>query len=155
MVGAVAILVDRAIWRWRGRRFAHLASDGDLEELHAFAARLGLRREWFQGDHYDVPEDVRRRALALGAHEIDSRELVRRLRQAGLRRPRPDRRAAGADAAARGRRQAARLAGELAARAGAELVDLDDLQGAQAAADLANTVWGRAAGRRPRRRARC
>ena len=31
--------------------WCHMATDGELEELHAFAARLGLRRAWFQRDH--------------------------------------------------------------------------------------------------------
>lgn len=88
----MAILVDRAIWRRRGRAetvgWAHLVSDASYEELHAFAARLGLRRTWFQGDHYDVPAHVRAEALALGAEPVDAAELVRRLRAAGLRRPR-------------------------------------------------------------------
>ena len=83
----VTVIVDRARWPWRGRVWAHLASDESLEELHEFAERLGLRREWFQGDHYDVPAEVRDRALALGAVAVDSRELVHRLRGAGLRRP--------------------------------------------------------------------
>jgi hypothetical protein len=61
----MAILVDEPIWRWRGQRWAHLASDASHEELHAFACSLGLRRAWFQGDHYDVPEDVREQAVAL------------------------------------------------------------------------------------------
>ena len=85
----MAILVDAAIWRWRGRRWAHLVSDESYHELHAFAQRLGLRREWFQGDHYDVPAVVRDQALQLGAEAVPSRELVRRLRAAGLRRVRP------------------------------------------------------------------
>jgi hypothetical protein len=79
------ILVDDALWAWRGRRWAHLVSDHSYEELHAFAAQLGLRREWFQGDHYDVPSASRVEAIALGAHPVSGRELVRRLRDAGLR----------------------------------------------------------------------
>ncbi len=82
----MAIIVDEATWPWRGRRWAHLASDASLEELHAFAAGLGLRREWFQGDHYDVPAAVRDEAIARGAVTVSSRELVQRLRSAGLRR---------------------------------------------------------------------
>src|SRR4051795_2875324 len=35
--------------------WCHMATDGRFEDLHAFAARLGLRRAWFQGDHYDLP----------------------------------------------------------------------------------------------------
>lgn len=87
----MTVLVDRAIWRWRGRRWAHLVSDRSYEELHDFAARLGLERAWFQGDHYDVPAAVREEALALGAEPVDATELVVRLRAAGLRRPRPPR----------------------------------------------------------------
>lgn len=86
----MAILVDQAIWAWRGREWAHLVSDTSYDELHAFAARLGIPTEAFQGDHYDVPTDVRQRAIALGADAVDARELVRRLRAAGLRRSRRD-----------------------------------------------------------------
>ena len=85
------IVIDRPVWWWRGRRWAHLASDTAFDELHDFAARLGLRREWFQGDHYDLPEHRWDEAVALGATPIDSRELVQRLRAAGLRRPRRQR----------------------------------------------------------------
>ena len=87
----MAILVDEAIWPWRGRRWAHLVSDAGYEELHAFAAGVGLRRMAFQGDHYDVPELVRDRALALGAEPVRGRDLVRRLRGAGLRLAAPQR----------------------------------------------------------------
>jgi 2-hydroxychromene-2-carboxylate isomerase len=81
------ILVDEARWPWRGRRWAHLVSDVSYDELHRFAARLGLPRRIFQGDHYDVPTELRERAIRLGALPLDSRELVVRLRAAGLRLP--------------------------------------------------------------------
>jgi hypothetical protein len=89
----VAILVDQAIWSWRGRRWAHLVSDQSFDELHRFAAALGLERAWFQGDHYDVPAEVRDEAIRRGAEPVSARELVLRLRGAGLRdsaRPRRD-----------------------------------------------------------------
>lgn len=82
----MTILVDDAIWRWRGDVWAHLVSDHSYRELHDFADRLGLRRAWFQGDHYDIPARVRLEAIALGATPVGSRELVLRLRAAGLRR---------------------------------------------------------------------
>jgi len=82
----MAILVDTAIWPHRGRRWAHLVSDTSLDELHAFAERLELPRAAFQGDHYDVPTELRARALDAGAEPVSSHELVRRLRAAGLRR---------------------------------------------------------------------
>ena len=84
----MVILVDPAVWPWRGRRWAHLVSDVSYDELHAFAERLGVPRRAFQGDHYDVPAELRQQALTIGATPVDGRELVRRLRQAGLRRPR-------------------------------------------------------------------
>ncbi len=80
------ILVDQAVWPWRGRLWAHLVSDESYEELHSFAGRLGVPRRAFQGDHYDVPTEVRQTAIDLGASPVDSRELVGRLRRAGLRR---------------------------------------------------------------------
>jgi len=81
----VTILVDDAVWPWRGRRWAHLVSDADLGELHDFATRLGVDPRLFEGDHYDVPTEVREAAVALGAQPVSSRELVRRLRASGLR----------------------------------------------------------------------
>ena len=81
----MTILVDAAVWSWRGRRWAHLVSDTSLEELHAFAERLGVDPRLFAGDHYDVTAEWREQAIALGAVAVDSRELVRRLRAGGLR----------------------------------------------------------------------
>lgn len=82
------ILVDRPIWPAHGRRFAHLVSDTSLDELHEFAARLGLPERAFHRDHYDLPDAWWERAVAAGAEPVESREIVRRLRAAGLRRPR-------------------------------------------------------------------
>ena len=82
----MAVLLDPAVWPWRGERWAHLVSDHSYDELHAFAARLGVPRRAFQGDHYDIPASLRDRALALGAEPVSCRELLTRLRAAGLRR---------------------------------------------------------------------
>jgi hypothetical protein len=94
----VAVLVDEPRWWWRGRRWCHLVSDRDLDELHAFADGIGIPRRAFQGDHYDVPEEHRDAVIAAGAVEVPSRELVRRLRAAGLRISPAQRRAAAANA---------------------------------------------------------
>lgn len=82
----MAVLVDEARWEWRGERWAHLVSDRSLDELHEFAGALGLRYLSFQGDHYDVPRPRLPDAIAMGATVVPSRELVRRLVAAGLRR---------------------------------------------------------------------
>lgn len=81
----MVLMVDEAIWPWRDRRWAHLASDQSRDELHDFAQALGLRRVGFQGDHYDVDEVDRERALDAGAGFVPAREIVRRLVASGLR----------------------------------------------------------------------
>ena len=82
----MTILVDDAVWPFRGRRFAHLVSDTSYEELHDFAGRLGLPGRAFHRDHYDVTAELREAAIELGAPPVTSREIVRRLQAAGLRR---------------------------------------------------------------------
>ena len=81
----MAVLIDEPRWWFRGRRWSHLVSDSSLDELHEFAARAWIPRRGFQGDHYDVPEELMAELLAHGAELVQSRELVRRLRAAGLR----------------------------------------------------------------------
>lgn len=82
----MAILVDPPIWPWRGLLWGHLVSDTSYEELHDFAARLGLPRHAFQQDHYDLPAELRDRAIELGATPVPGRELISRLLASGLRR---------------------------------------------------------------------
>ena len=81
----MSVLIDEPRWWFRGRRWSHLVSDSSLDELHEFAARAGIPLRGFQGDHYDVPEELMADLLAQGAELVPSRELVRRLRDAGLR----------------------------------------------------------------------
>jgi hypothetical protein len=95
-MAGVTCLVDECRWPWRGRLWCHLVSDRDLDELHAMADAVGVPRRSFQGDHYDLHEDARTEALALGAVAVTSRELVVRLRAAGLRLSPAARRARGA-----------------------------------------------------------
>lgn len=84
----MAILVDQAVWPWRGRLWAHLTSDVSMRELHAFAEALEIPRRGFGGDHYDVPEEYVPRCVEAGAQVVTGRELVARLTAAGLRRRR-------------------------------------------------------------------
>ncbi|GAA1465969.1 DUF4031 domain-containing protein [Nocardiopsis exhalans] len=84
----MSILIDSPVWPGpRGWSFAHLVSDSSFDELHAFARELGVPERAFERDHYDVPEHLHARALDLGAEHVSGRELVRRLRASGLRRP--------------------------------------------------------------------
>ncbi|WP_091109279.1 DUF4031 domain-containing protein [Geodermatophilus dictyosporus] len=82
----MAVLIDSPVWPWRGRLWSHLVSDVSYDELHAFvAAELGIPRRAFQGDHYDVPEELHAVAVAAGAQPVGARELLARLVGAGLR----------------------------------------------------------------------
>lgn len=51
----------------------------DLDELHAIAEKIGLKRGWFQGQstfaHYDLTASKRALAVAAGAVEIEAGEL--------------------------------------------------------------------------------
>ena len=83
----MALLVDGAHWPWRDRMWCHLVSDTSLDELHAFAQWIGVPARAFQGDHYDIPDEMRHIAVAEGALEVSSREVVSALYAAGLRQP--------------------------------------------------------------------
>jgi hypothetical protein len=82
----VGILIDPPQVAWRGRMWSHLISDTSFEELHEFAARAGIPRHGFDGDHYDVPAEAYDDLVAAGAAPVRSRELVARLVSSGLRR---------------------------------------------------------------------
>lgn len=75
----MAVYVDNERIEWRGKLWCHLVADS-LDELHAFAARIGLQRSWFQGHasypHYDVTTGVRERALNAGALASRKREML-------------------------------------------------------------------------------
>ena len=78
--------VPNAAWRWP--KSAHLFAD-TLAELHAFAARIGLRRAWFQVPspdyhrlpHYDLTAAKRAQAVAHGAIELDARAAIKKWKQ--------------------------------------------------------------------------
>ncbi|MEN9644915.1 MAG: hypothetical protein RL238_1584 [Actinomycetota bacterium] len=90
----MTVLIDEPRWHLHGRTWSHLVSDQSLEELHTFAEAAGIPRRGFHGDHYDVPEEYYDTMVELGAVPTPSRELVRRLRAAGLRLSPAQRRAA-------------------------------------------------------------
>jgi hypothetical protein len=64
-----------------------MVSDTSVAELKEFAADLGLPDRGFQGDHFDVPEHMREIAIAAGAIEVTTREILRALYVSGLRLP--------------------------------------------------------------------
>ncbi|MGH3934652.1 MAG: DUF4031 domain-containing protein [Pseudonocardiaceae bacterium] len=89
--GVPATVGDPATGRRYRSRWCHLfSSEIDQTELHAFAARIGLRRAWFQPgkrlgqpdehdpvkDHYDLTAGKRRHAIAAGAIAVSTDQAV-------------------------------------------------------------------------------
>ncbi|MCX4915459.1 DUF4031 domain-containing protein [Streptomyces sp. NPDC060011] len=82
----MTVYIDPPTWPGHGRVWSHLISDVSYDELHAFAATLGAPRRAFERDHYDIPSHRYAAAVDAGAVEVSSREVVRLLHGAGLRR---------------------------------------------------------------------
>ena len=80
------IVIDPPAVPRYGRTWSHLASDTSYDELHVFAAALGIPTRGFDRDHYDVPSEYYDAAVAAGAVPVSSRDLVVMLVRAGLRR---------------------------------------------------------------------
>lgn len=82
----MAILVDDAIWPFRGGMYCHMMSDtagpAGIAELHAFARKIGLKRSWFQNKprhpHYDLSSQKRAQAIAGGAEAVTPLQLIER-----------------------------------------------------------------------------
>lgn len=80
----MSVYVDNERNDFRGMKMCHLVAD-TLDELHEFADKLHLRREWFQPDvnmpHYDISQGKRRLAVNYGAIEVNRMQLVEMIRK--------------------------------------------------------------------------
>jgi hypothetical protein len=80
----MAVYVDALRdYGWRHGPSCHLIADS-VEELIEFALAMGLRREWFQeksSPHFDITAGGRVQAVAMGAIELDRRQLIGKLRE--------------------------------------------------------------------------
>lgn len=56
-------------------KMSHMIADTEAE-LHAMAARIGIARRWYQGDHYDIALSKRALAVSYGAREITLRQCA-------------------------------------------------------------------------------
>lgn len=77
--------------------FGHMVATESEEELHEFAQKMGLKREWFQqpkkplmrNAHYDLTTKTKiGQALDAGAKLKETKELVKRTWWADEERPR-------------------------------------------------------------------
>ena len=81
----MTVLIDQPIWPAHDTLWGHLVSDHSLEELHVFAASVGIPRRAFDRDHYDFPAHRYDDLVASGATPVSVRQMVTRLRDSGLR----------------------------------------------------------------------
>lgn len=69
------------IYRGKQVKTCHMATDGDVSELHEMAEKLGMRK-YFQDKpgfpHYDLMQGKRIEAVKLGAVEVGFREFLER-----------------------------------------------------------------------------
>jgi hypothetical protein len=76
------IYIDNPIFPFHGKLYCHMATDGDIEELHRMATQLGLKRAWFQNKpghpHYDLSPKKRILAVKYGAVEVSTIEMIRK-----------------------------------------------------------------------------
>lgn len=77
----MAIFIDHPRkYPWREGVWSHLWTDGPIEELHAFARRIGMKRSWFQDrprwPHYDLTGHMPDRAIRAGAKLVTIREYM-------------------------------------------------------------------------------
>ncbi|MGW1889918.1 DUF4031 domain-containing protein [Streptomyces sp. NPDC002004] len=83
----MTVYIDPPTWPGHGRLWSHLISDVSYDELHRFAGRIGVPSRAFERDHYDLPSHRYETAVAAGAVQVSTREVVRLLTESGLRRP--------------------------------------------------------------------
>lgn len=74
----MVVYVDKSENPFGRMKMCHMLAD-TVAELHEFAARIGLRREWFQPfsrPHYDLSKTKRAIAIEAGAIELERHALV-------------------------------------------------------------------------------
>lgn len=75
----MSVYVDNARIPYRRMFMCHMIAD-TLEELHAMADLIGIKRKWFQeksSPHYDICLTKRSMAVANGAIEVGRKQLVK------------------------------------------------------------------------------
>lgn len=79
----MSVYVDSAMIVMGRMRMSHMIAD-TTEELLEMADRIGVQRRWIQKpgtawEHFDISAGMRAKAIAFGAIEITSRDLVRKI----------------------------------------------------------------------------
>lgn len=78
--GLMTCLMSKA-WKWPKACHLFIDANANVDELHKFAARIGMKRAWFQSKpgkmpHYDLTEKRRAAAIKAGAICLDRASAV-------------------------------------------------------------------------------
>lgn len=79
----MAVYVDKGQIGYGRMKMCHMLADS-VDELHAMAARIGIKRKWFQNHgtpHYDICQAKKRLAIEAGAIECDRAKVVELIRK--------------------------------------------------------------------------
>ena len=81
----MAVYVDNMKAIYRGMIMSHMIADTQTELLE-MADKIGVQRKWIQDygtslEHFDICMSKRKKAVALGAIEINMRDLVRMVKK--------------------------------------------------------------------------
>lgn len=84
----MSVYVDAPIHRYGRMLMCHMIADSH-DELLAMAARIGVAEKWLQNsgterEHFDVCKSYRADAVAHGAIEVRSRDIVALIREKRL-----------------------------------------------------------------------
>ena len=73
------VYIDNALISFNGQLWCHMMADS-LDELHSFAAYIGVSSNWFHKDasypHYDITIQTKQNALCLGATAVDRKQII-------------------------------------------------------------------------------
>ena len=79
----MTVYVDDMKWPYRGMIMSHMTAD-TVDELHAMADKIGLKRKWFQKKsipHYDICQSKRSEAITNGVISETTKQFVRRIKR--------------------------------------------------------------------------
>ena len=73
------VYIGKREWKLNRMLMSHMAADS-LDELHKMAQDIGVAKRHFQDKvgkpHYDICKQNKKKAIELGAIEVDDRKLI-------------------------------------------------------------------------------
>lgn len=76
----MTVYVDDAFIPYRRMKMSHMMAHSETE-LHAMAKKIGIKKKWFQGDHYDICKEKRELAIENGARKASVYQMAAMRRQ--------------------------------------------------------------------------